>query len=256
MTETDDASGPPVPQESQQSLAPGSEPSDPPAPIRVVIADDHPVVREGLRSFLASRTGIEVVGDAEDAHSAVAVAEALQPDVVLVDLLMPGDGIEAIRHLAALPDPPRSLVLTSLMDDDRVVPALRAGASGYLLKDVDPLELEAAIRTVHRGGTLLSPTAASSVIDAVRSGPTEEPGPGPGPAPEQGSQPDDERLALLTPREREVLECLASGYTNRETAEELYVSEKTVKTHISSILRKLRVSDRTQAAVYALRHKL
>lgn len=230
----------------------------PPTPIRVVVADDHPVVREGLRSFLASRTGIEVAGEAEDAHSTVAVAEALRPDVVLVDLLMPGDGIEAIRHLAALPDPPKSLVLTSLMDEGKVVPALRAGASGYLLKDVDPLELEAAIRTVHRGGALLSPLAATSVIEAVRSGPGTEPRLEPIPGSEQlstpGSHPEDRRLALLTPREREVLECLASGYTNRETAEELYVSEKTVKTHISSILRKLRVSDRTQAAVYALRH--
>lgn len=253
--------GPPEPGTTPEAGdAPDLVRVEPPEPIRVVVADDHPVVREGLRSFLGSQAGIDVVGEAEDAHSTVAVAEALGPDVVLVDLLMPGDGIEAIRRLAALPDPPRSLVLTSLMDDDRVVPALRAGASGYLLKDVDPLELEAAIRTVHRGGTLLSPPAATSVIDAVRSGsvggPTTEPKPAQGLESGLESQPEDERLALLTPREREVLECLASGYTNRETATELYVSEKTVKTHISSILRKLRVSDRTQAAVYALRHKL
>lgn len=211
-------------------------------PIRVVVADDHPVVREGLRSFLATRPGIEVVGDAEDADGAVEAAETLDADVVLVDLLMPGDGVEAIHRLAGLATPPRSLVLTSLIGDDKVVPALRAGASGYLQKDVDPMELEAAIRTVHRGGTLLSPTAAAPVIDAVRT--------------ERAPDSEDERLAELTPREREVLECLARGLTNHEMAEELYVSEKTVKTHISSILRKLRVSDRTQAAVYALRHGL
>ena len=206
--------------------------------IRVIVADDHPVVREGLRSFLAARPGIDVVGETEDADGLVATAQALRPDVVLVDLVMPGDGIDAIRRLQALPTPPRALVLTSFAGDNKVVPALRAGAAGYLLKDVDPLELEAAIRTVHRGGTLLSPTASTPVIDAVRG----------------DASIEDERLVRLSPRERDVIACLARGLSNRAISEELYVSEKTVKTHVSSILSKLRVSDRTQAAVYALRH--
>lgn len=222
------------------------------SPIRIVVADDHPVVREGLRSFLATRPGLDVVGDAADADSLVRLAEELHPDVALVDLFMPGDGIEAIRRLAALTDPPRSLVLTSFGGDDKVVPALRAGAAGYLLKDVDPLELEAAVRTVHGGGTLLGPLAANAVAGAVRSYPdAKEPG-----SAESPEQPGvvDARLAELTPREREVLACLAEGLSNKATATELYVSEKTVKTHVSMILSKLRVTDRTQAAVYALRH--
>lgn len=206
--------------------------------VRVVIADDHPVVREGLRSFLASRPGIEIVGDADDADSAVAAASELRPDVVIVDLFMPGDGIEAIRRMQELPSPPRALVLTSFASDEKVVPALRAGAAGYLLKDVDPFELEAAVRTVARGGTLLAATATQPVISAVRD----------------GDPPQDEALAELTEREREVLDCLARGLTNREIAAELYVSEKTVKTHVSSILMKLHVADRTQAAIYGLRH--
>lgn len=204
------------------------------------MADDHPVVREGLRSFLVTRPDIDVVGEAADADGLVRAAETMRPDVVLVDLVMPGDGIEAIRRLQALSSPPRALVLTSFAGDDKVVPALRAGAAGYLLKDVDPLELEAAIRTVHRGGTLLSPSASAPVIDAVRA--------------DGAPAVQDERLARLSPRERDVLECLARGLSNRAISDELYVSEKTVKTHVSSILSKLQVSDRTQAAVYALRH--
>ncbi|HEV7762224.1 MAG TPA: response regulator transcription factor [Acidimicrobiales bacterium] len=210
------------------------------APIRVVVADDHPVVREGLRSFLASRPGLDVVGDAVDADSLVAAAERLRPDVVLVDLLMPGGGIEAIHRLQSLPAPPRALVLTSFAGDDQVIPALRAGAAGYLLKDVDPADLEAAIRTVHAGGALLDPSVAARVVDEVRA-----------------PQPSvDDRLARLTPREREVLGALARGLSNREIATELFVAEKTVKTHVSSVLAKLGVTDRTQAALYAVRHGL
>jgi DNA-binding NarL/FixJ family response regulator len=210
------------------------------APIRVVVADDHPVVREGLRSFLASRPGLDVVGDAVDADSLVAAAERLRPDVVLVDLLMPGGGIEAIHRLQSLPAPPRALVLTSFAGDDQVIPALRAGAAGYLLKDVDPADLEAAIRTVHAGGALLDPSVAARVVDEVRA-----------------PQPSvDDRLARLTPREREVLGALARGLSNREIGAELFVAEKTVKTHVSSVLAKLGVTDRTQAALYAVRHGL
>jgi DNA-binding NarL/FixJ family response regulator len=220
----------------------GESESDAAGPIRVVVADDHPVVREGLRSFLASRPGMAVVGEAADADAVVAVAERLQPDVVLVDLMMPGrdvhDGIEAIDRLRQLPSPPRTLVLTSFAGDDKVLPALRAGAAGYLLKDVDPADLEAAIRTVHQGGALLAPSVATRVLDQAT-----------------GSRPsaEEERLDELTPREREVLVQLGRGLSNRQIAAELYVSEKTVKTHVSSILTKLRVVDRTQAALYAVR---
>jgi DNA-binding NarL/FixJ family response regulator len=215
-------------------------PDDEP-PIRVLVADDHPVVREGLRSFLASRPGMTVVGQAADADAVVSESERLQPDVALVDLMMPGrevhDGIEAIHRLRQLPSPPRALVLTSFAGDDKVLPALRAGAAGYLLKDVDPADLEAAIRTVHRGGALLDPSVAPRVLDEATG----------------SRSPDDDRLDELTPREREVLAALGQGWSNRRIAAELYVSEKTVKTHVSSILTKLRVVDRTQAALFAVR---
>jgi DNA-binding NarL/FixJ family response regulator len=211
--------------------------------IKVLVADDHPVVREGLRSFLGTRPGIAVVGEAGDTERTVTAARAQQPDVVLVDLMMPGGGIEAIRQLRALPSPPRALVLTSFAGDDKVLPALRAGAAGYLLKDVHPADLEAAIRTVHQGGALLAPAVASRVLDEATS-------------PRQATTTDDDRVAELTPREREVLAFLARGLSNRQLADELYVSEKTVKTHVSSILTKLRVADRTQAALYAVRHGL
>lgn len=206
--------------------------------IRVVVADDHPVVREGLRSFLSSRPGIDVVGEAGSADEVVAVVSSLEPDVVLVDLMMPGGGIEAIRQVAALPSPPRALVLTSFVGDDKVLPALKAGAAGYLLKDVDPADLEAAVRTVHRGGSVLGPAVAARVLDQATSTRLIE----------------DDRLAELTPREREVLTLLGQGMSNRQIADALYIAEKTVKTHMSSILTKLRVTDRTQAALYAVRH--
>jgi DNA-binding NarL/FixJ family response regulator len=208
-------------------------------PIRVVVADDHPVVREGLRSFLAARPGIEVVGEAADADGVVAQAEETHPDVVLVDLMMPGDGVQAIHRLRQLADPPRAVVLTSYTADDMVVPALRAGAAGYLLKDVDPSDLEAAIRTVHRGGALLAPSVAPQILDRAVA-----------------DRPRDPAIESLTAREREVLAQLADGLSNREIAAALYVSEKTVKTHVSSILSKLHVADRTQAALYAVRQDL
>ena len=214
------------------------------AVIRVVVADDHPVVREGLRSFLSSRPGIEVVGEAGSADEVVAAVDDLRPDVVLVDLMMPGGGIEAIGRVRALADadgysdPPRLLVLTSFVGDDQVLPALQAGASGYLLKDVDPADLEAAVRTVHLGGSVLGPAVAPRVLDRATS-----------------ARPAvDDRLAELTPRERDVLGLLGQGMSNRQIADALYVAEKTVKTHMSSILTKLRVHDRTQAALYAARH--
>lgn len=163
-------------------------------PIRVVIADDHPVVREGLRSFLATRPDVEVVGEARDADSAVAATVELGPDVVLVDLMMPGGGIDAIERITALDPPSRCLVLTSFAGDNQVIPALRAGAAGYLLKDIDPQELEAAIRTAHAGGTLLAPQAAGPLVTALRSsGDADEPS-----SDVNGSGTDD-LLSELTP---------------------------------------------------------
>jgi DNA-binding NarL/FixJ family response regulator len=204
--------------------------------IRVLVVDDHPVVRQGLRAFLGSRSGIEVVGEAADGEAAVAAAADLRPDVVLMDLVMPGtDGLEATRRITAAGGAPAVLVLTSFASDDQVIPAVRAGASGYLRKDVDPVDLEAAIRAVHRGEGLLSPRLVARVMAEVRAG------------------PEDAGLRSLTPREREVLALLAEGRTNRQLAEALTVSEKTVKTHVSSILAKLHLPDRTAAALYAVR---
>ena len=205
----------------------------------MLIADDHPVVRQGLRTFLSSRPGLEVAGEASDGNEAVAEAERLDPDIVLLDLVMPrGSGIDAIRRLRAAGDRPRVIVLTSFAGDDQVVEAVRAGAAGYLLKDVPPADLEAAIRRVHEGGVLLDPSVVGAVMAEVAH--AERP---PG-------------VDELTARERQVLSLLAQGRSNRELAAELYVSEKTVKTHVSSILTKLRLSDRTQAALFAVRHGL
>jgi len=208
------------------------------APIRVLIVDDHPIVRQGLRTYLSSRPGIEVVGEATDGEGAVAEAGRLAPDVVLLDLVMPrAGGLDALRRIRGAGGP-RVLVLTSFAGDDQVVEAVRAGAAGYLLKDVPPADLEEAIRVVHGGGVILDPSVVGSVMsEVVRA----DPPPG---------------VDELTARERQVLALLAQGRSNRELAAELYVSDKTVKTHVSSILAKLRLADRTQAALFAVRHGL
>jgi len=213
------------------------------SPVRLLIVDDHPVVRQGLRAFLATRTDFDVVGEAGDGEAAVAEAARLRPDVILMDLVMPGvDGLEAIGRIRAADPAARILVLTSFASEEQVLPALRRGAAGYLLKDAAPAELEAAIRAVHRGDGLLDPAVTRAVLaEVVR--------PGPGHAADQG-------LEALTPREREVLGLLGRGMTNAAIARELFVAEKTVKTHVSSILAKLRLADRTQAALYAARHGL
>jgi DNA-binding NarL/FixJ family response regulator len=203
--------------------------------VRVLIVDDHPVVRQGLRTFLDLQEDITVVGEAADGRSGVAAAEELRPDVVLLDLRMPGsDGLEALRGLRERANPARVLVITSFTEPAAVLPAVRAGASGYVYKDIDPPALAAAIRSVHAGHVLLHP----DVVRALAAGE----------AAPAGSQ--------LTAREREVLAELARGRSNREIARGLSLSEKTVKTHVSAILTKLGVQDRTQAALRAVRSGL
>jgi DNA-binding NarL/FixJ family response regulator len=206
------------------------------------VVDDHPVVRQGLRTFLETRPDFEVVGEAGDGETAVAEAARLHPDVILMDLVMPGvDGVEAIGRIRAAEPAARILVLTSFASAEQVLPAVRAGAAGYLLKDAAPAEVEAAIRAVHRGEGLLDPAVTATVLAEVAR-----------PSLHQ-TRDGDAAFASLTPREREVLGLLGRGLTNAAIARELVVAEKTVKTHVSSILAKLRLADRTQAALYAAR---
>ena len=205
--------------------------------IRVLIADDHAIVRKGIRALLATEADIEVVGEAADGKEAVEKAERLHPDVILMDLVMPGmDGIEATRRITTRQPEIRILVLTSFAEDEKVFPALKAGALGYLLKDAGPEELVRAIRQVYCGESSLHPAIARKVLQELSRPPERPPTPEP-----------------LTERELEVLRLIAKGKSNREIAEELVISEATVRTHVSNILGKLQLASRTQAALYALR---
>jgi NarL family two-component system response regulator LiaR len=206
----------------------------------VLIVDDHAIVRRGVRALLATEADIEVVGEAEDGREAVAEAESLRPDVILMDLVMPEmDGIEATRRITARQPEARILVLTSFAADDKVFPAIKAGALGYLLKDSSPEELVGAIYRVYLGEPSLHPTIAQKVLQEL-SRPSE-----------QGLTPEP-----LTEREMEVLRLVARGRSNRGIADRLAVSEETVRTHVSDILSKLHLASRTQAVLYALREGL
>ncbi len=208
--------------------------------IRVLIADDHPLIREGLRGLLAAEPDLELVGEAEDGSEAVEKTDQLRPDVILLDLLMPvKSGIEAIIEIKEKDPGARILVLTSFADDEQVFPALRAGALGYLLKDSSPQDLLRAIRSVYRGESSLHPAIARRLVL-------------------QFSQPavDSSPENPLTQREVEVLKLVAEGLSNQNIADELVVSERTVGKHVGNILEKLHLANRTQAALYALREGL
>jgi two-component system, NarL family, response regulator LiaR len=209
-----------------------------PAPISVLIVDDHAVVREGLRTFLALQEGIEVVGEAADGREALAAEARLSPDVILMDLVMPVlDGVQAMRALHERGSRSHVIVLTSFLDDARILPAIRAGAAGYLLKDVEPAELAQAVRGAGGERATIDPTVAARLMRTLAD----------------GDAPDRAVPDTLTRREREVLCLIAAGRSNKRIALELGVAEKTVKTHVGHVLAKLGVSDRTQAALLAVR---
>lgn len=207
------------------------------APIRVLIADDHTIVRKGISALLATEPDIQVVGEARDGVEALALAQSLNPDVVLMDLVMPRlDGIEATRQIALKQPGARILVLTSFAADDKVFPAIKAGALGYLLKDSDPEMLVEAIRRVYNGESSLEPSIARKVLIELAQ------------PPRTGLTPEP-----LTARELDVLRFVAQGKNNKEIAGALFITDTTVRTHVSNILGKLHLASRTQAALYALR---
>ena len=208
--------------------------------IRILIADDHAIVREGLMALIATEPDLELVGEATDGIQAVSKAQALRPDVILLDLMMPRmDGVEAINEIKKSWQDARIIVLTSFSDDEKVFSAIRSGALGYLLKDSSPSDLLQAISTVANGEGFLSPAIASKVMREINQPPKLPPTQDP-----------------LTEREVEILQLVAQGLTNDGIAEKLVVSERTVRTHVSNILAKLQLANRTQAALYALKEGL
>jgi DNA-binding NarL/FixJ family response regulator len=218
------------------------------APIRVAIVDDQALVRAGFRMVLEAEAGIDVVGEAIDGRSAIELASAHDVDVMLMDVRMPGiDGIAATEAIAASGRPARVIVLTTFDLDEYAFAALRAGASGFLLKDVRPVDLVAAIRTVHAGEAALAPRVIRRMIELFAADLPAEAGENPPPAGE---------LDALTPREREVLIAVAQGRSNREIAETLFLSESTVKTHVGRLLQKLGARDRVQLVIFAYEHDL
>ena len=207
------------------------------ARVRVVVVDDHPVVREGLVAMLTTQPDFEIVGEAGSGPDAIALVERTRPDVLLLDLELPGvDGVGVLRRLREVGSPARAIVFTVFDTDDRIIGAVEAGAAGYLLKGIPRAQIFDAIRVVHAGGSLLQPVVASTVLRHVA----------------RGATPSNRESASLTPRERDVLERLARGRSNKEIAAELSVSERTVKFHVSAIFSKLGATNRTEAVSRAV----
>ncbi|MCM3595536.1 response regulator transcription factor [Metabacillus idriensis] len=209
--------------------------------IRLLIADDHKVVRRGLHFFLSTQKDIEIVGEAENGEEAVKMVRTLMPDVILMDLSMPiMNGVDATKEIRTFNEQIKIIILTSYADQDHVIPAIQAGASGYQLKDVEPDELVHMVREVLKGESKLHPKVTSHVMSHLM----------------QRNQKDEKLLTPLTNRENDVLKEIAKGKSNKEIAASLYITEKTVKTHVSNILSKLSLADRTQAALYAVKNGL
>ncbi|MDR0136175.1 response regulator transcription factor [Metabacillus idriensis] len=209
--------------------------------IRLLIADDHKVVRRGLHFFLSTQKDIEIVGEAENGEEAVKMVRTLMPDVILMDLSMPiMNGVDATKEIRTFNEQIKIIILTSYADQDHVIPAIQAGASGYQLKDVEPDELVHTVREVLKGESKLHPKVTSHVMSHLM----------------QRNQKDEKLLTPLTNRENDVLKEIAKGKSNKEIAASLYITEKTVKTHVSNILSKLSLADRTQAALYAVKNGL
>ncbi len=209
-------------------------------PIRILIADDHAVVRHGLRALIATEPDMQLVGEAADGMEAVQLAASLRPDVILLDMVMPRkNGLEAIGDIKRDNPQARILVLTSFAEDDQIFPAIKAGATGYLLKDASPHELLQAVRDVERGNVALHPVIARKLVSELKRPPDLPPA-----------------EAQLTEREVQVLALVARGLSNQEIADQLVIGERTVRTHVSSILNKLHFANRTQAALYAQREGL
>ena len=205
--------------------------------ISVFLLDDHEIVRRGIAQLLEAEEDITVIGEAATAAQALARVPALRPDVAILDVRLPdGDGVEVCRQIRSVIEPPPAcLMLTSFSDDEALFAAIMAGAAGYLLKQVTGMDLVGAVRTLAVGGSLLDPRATAAVLERLR----------------KGDEPDDPRLATLSPQEKRILELIADGLTNRQIGSELFLAEKTVKNYVSSLLHKLGFQRRTEAAVYA-----
>ncbi len=226
---------------SQHGVSPGKK-------IRVLVVDDHAIVRQGLRMFIDLQSDMEVVGEGTNGIEAVDLARRTQPDIVLLDLVMPEmDGIQATSKIIEFCPNSRVIILTSFSEEDKVIPAIRAGAQGYLLKDIQPNDLVQAVRESYQGKAQLHPDVTRRLMKAVSSN---------APAQEVKLTLTNNDLQVLTEREREVLDLIARGLSNREIAEQMVISEKTVKTHVSNLLDKLGLEDRTRAAIWALKHGL